>query len=31
MDVYAQTMTPAKRQTQGKVVATLRDTEKKTS
>ena len=31
MDVYAQAMTPAKRKAQGKVVAMLRDTEKKTS
>ena len=29
MDVYAQAMTPAKRMAQGKVVAMLRDTEKK--
>jgi integrase len=29
MDVYAQAMTPAKRQAQGKVVAMLRDTKKK--
>ena len=31
MDVYAQAMTPAKRRAQGKVVAMLRDTEKKSS
>jgi hypothetical protein len=31
MDVYAQAVTPAKRKAQGKVVAMLRDTEKKTS
>jgi len=31
MDVYAQAMTPAKRRAQGKVVAILRDTEKKSS
>jgi hypothetical protein len=31
MDVYAQAMTPAKRQAQGKVVAMLRDGEKKPS
>jgi integrase len=31
MDVYAQAMTPAKRRAQGKVVAMLRDTDKKTS
>ena len=31
MEVYAQAMTPAKRRAQGKVVAMLRDTEKKTS
>jgi integrase len=31
MDVYAQAMTPAKRRAQGKVVAILRDTEKKLS
>jgi integrase len=30
MDVYAQAMTPAKRLAQGKVVAMLRDGEKKT-
>jgi len=29
MDVYAQAVTPAKRQAQGKVVAMLRDTKKK--
>jgi hypothetical protein len=31
MDVYAQAVTPAKRQAQGKVVAMLRDTKKKAS
>ena len=31
LDVYAQAMTPAKRRAQGKVVAMLRDTEKKSS
>jgi integrase len=31
MDVYAQAMTPAKRRAQGRVVAMLRDTEKKSS
>jgi integrase len=31
MDVYPQAMTPAKRRAQGKVVAMLRDTEKKSS
>jgi integrase len=31
MDVYAQALTPAKRQAQGKVVAMLRDTKKKAS
>ena len=31
MDVYAQAMTLAKRRAQGKVVAMLRDTEKKSS
>ena len=31
MDVYAQAVTPAKRKAQGKVVAMLRDTGKKTS
>jgi integrase len=31
MDVYAQAMTPAKRKAQGKVVAMLRDGEKKPS
>jgi integrase len=31
MDVYAQAMTPAKPRAQGKVVAMLRDTEKKSS
>ena len=31
MDVYAQAMTPAKRRAQGKVVAMLRDTKKKSS
>jgi integrase len=31
LDVYAQAVTPAKRKAQGKVVAMLRDTEKKTS
>jgi integrase len=30
MDVYAQAMTPAKRQAQGKVVAMLREKDKKT-
>ncbi len=31
LHVYAQAMTPAKRKAQGKVVAMLRDTEKKSS
>jgi len=31
LDVYAQAVTPAKRKAQGKVVAMLRDTEKKSS
>jgi hypothetical protein len=30
MDVYAQAMTPAKRQAQGKVMAMLREKDKKT-